>query len=137
MAPLKAAPISKDLHYPCPRCRQGQLCPITLTEALGCQKCQKIFVVQPNGYTLEQLSTQPVGPMWRWNGGGWSQIRPPWSGRSILISSFSIAAFSIFFSVVLASKFNLRSEMLWWILVVSVMGILCSGALLFLRSRRF
>jgi len=31
--------------------------PITLTEAFGCDRCQQLFVVEDNGYVLEQLST--------------------------------------------------------------------------------
>jgi hypothetical protein len=64
-----------DLHetYPCPICRRrGQIEPITLTEAFGCNLCQQIFVVRDSGYSLEQLATHyPQGRLWRWNGKQW------------------------------------------------------------------
>lgn len=58
--------------YPCPCRRSGQLTPITLTDAFGCDQCHKIFAVKPDGYTLEQLSTSyPYPPTWYWTGRHW------------------------------------------------------------------
>jgi hypothetical protein len=46
--------------------------PITLTEAFGCDRCQQIFVVQDDGYVIEQLSTHyPYKRAWRWTGHQW------------------------------------------------------------------
>jgi len=53
------------------------LTPITLTDAFGCDRCQQIFVVQENGYTIEQLSTHyPYKKVWRWTGRQWAMVHP-------------------------------------------------------------
>jgi len=65
--------IDLNTDYPCPCRRKGKLIPIALTEAFGCSRCQQIFVVQENGYTIEQLSTTyPYKKIWRWTGRQWS-----------------------------------------------------------------
>lgn len=47
--------------------------PIALTEAFGCNRCQKIFVVQDSGHSIEELSTNyPYKKIWRWTGQQWS-----------------------------------------------------------------
>ncbi|TVU52656.1 MAG: hypothetical protein EA414_16415 [Arthrospira sp. PLM2.Bin9] len=68
-----------DLHgdYPCPCRRRGNLVPITLTEAFGCDRCQQIFVVDETGYSLEQLATHyPYKQAWRWTGQQWYRATP-------------------------------------------------------------
>jgi hypothetical protein len=68
----KAQKIDYTQEYPCPCRRKGTLVPIALTEALGCNRCQQIFVVEDNGYALEQLSTTyPYKKIWRWLGNRW------------------------------------------------------------------
>lgn len=67
-----------DLHqdYPCPCHRQGRLWEITLTEAFGCNRCQKIFVLQEHGYSIEELSTTyPYKYCYFWNGSRWQIVR--------------------------------------------------------------
>lgn len=69
----KTQKIDLTVDYPCPCRRQGRLVPITLTEAFGCDRCQQLFVVEDNGYVLEQLSTSyPYKKAWRWLGNRWS-----------------------------------------------------------------
>ncbi len=64
-------------EYPCPCRRRGRLIPIALTDAFGCNRCQQIFVVQDNGYAIEQLSTNyPYKRAWRWSGHQWVVITP-------------------------------------------------------------
>jgi hypothetical protein len=138
MPQIKVERIDTGINYPCPCCRRGQIYLITLTEALGCQKCQKIFVIQPDGHTLEQLSTYPMGQVWRWNGRDWYPVRQHWPGRSVLLISLGVSAVLLLIGILLTSRINLRSEMLlWWTLVAIVVGILCAGMLLSLRSRRY
>ncbi|MBF2098283.1 MAG: hypothetical protein IGQ88_07915 [Gloeomargaritaceae cyanobacterium C42_A2020_066] len=76
----KAQPIDLHTPYPCPICRRaGQLEPITLTDALGCQRCQHIFVVNEQGYVLEQLATlYPYKRAWIWTGRQWQRLTHPW-----------------------------------------------------------
>lgn len=138
MPQIKAGRIDTRMHYPCPSCRRGQLSLIALTEALGCQKCQKIFVIQPDGNTIEQLSTASTSYAWRWNGRGWQPIHQPWSIRSIFLMSLSVSAVLIFIGILLTSQIDVRSEMLlWWTLMAIVAGILCAGLLMSFRSRRY
>lgn len=50
--------------------------PIVLTEALGCDRCQQIFVVHESGDSIEQLSsTYQQKKVWRWTGHQWSVAR--------------------------------------------------------------
>jgi hypothetical protein len=70
--PEKFQKIDLSQDYPCPCRRRGHLTPIILTEALGCERCQQIFVVQDNGHIIEQLSsTYPYKRTWRWTGHRW------------------------------------------------------------------
>lgn len=76
MPPQKAQKIDFNTEYPCPCRRRGRLLPITLTEALGCDRCQHIFVVEKNGQTIEELSTSyPYKRAWRWTGNRWITAR--------------------------------------------------------------
>jgi hypothetical protein len=73
----KAQKIDLDLDYPCPCRRRGRLTPITLTEAFGCDRCQQIFVVDKEGYMIEQLAmTSPYKRSWRWTGHQWNVVQP-------------------------------------------------------------
>jgi hypothetical protein len=68
----KSQKIDQTADYPCPCRRNGRIKPIALTEAFGCDRCQQIFVVQDNGYVIEQLSTHyPYKRAWRWTGHQW------------------------------------------------------------------
>ncbi len=77
MQTQKPHKIDLSAEYPCPCRRHGRLTPITLTDAFGCDRCQQIFVVQENGYTIEQLSTHyPYKKVWRWTGRQWAMVHP-------------------------------------------------------------
>ncbi len=72
MQSQKPQKIDLNSEYPCPCRRKGRLIPIMLTEALGCDHCQQIFVVEDNGYKIEQLSANyPYKKSWRWTGTQW------------------------------------------------------------------
>jgi len=80
----KVQKIDFKAEYPCPCRRRGRLTPIALTDAFGCDRCQQIFVVQENGYIIEQLSTNyPYKRTWRWTGQHWTVARSR-LGRSYL-----------------------------------------------------
>lgn len=72
MARPQALKIDLGRTYPCPCRREGNLSQITLTEALGCDRCQRIFVVNQEGEVLEQVSN-PSGhhQAWHWDGTQW------------------------------------------------------------------
>jgi hypothetical protein len=70
---LKPQPIDLQKEYPCPCCR-GQINPLVLTEALGCDRCHKIFVLRDDNYTLEQISN-PYPHSWQWDGQTWRSTK--------------------------------------------------------------
>ena len=73
----KSQKIELNQEYPCPCRRKGQLAPIALTEAFGCNRCQQIFVVDETGQVLEHLaSSYPYKKAWRWNGHQWNVANP-------------------------------------------------------------
>jgi hypothetical protein len=70
--PQKSLKIDLTKDYPCPCRRRGRLLPIILTEAFGCDRCQKIFVVDEKSQIIEQLSSNYPGKhAWRWTGYRW------------------------------------------------------------------
>jgi len=61
-----------DQSYPCPSCKQGELIPITLTEAWGCDRCKQIFELQAEPNTIGKLTTPyPHQRTWQWDGKHW------------------------------------------------------------------
>jgi hypothetical protein len=86
--------------YPCPCCR-GSLQQIVLTEALGCDQCQKIFALQTDGYAIEQTSS-PYHNCWHWDGQRWQTKNPAtlssWIslGGLILTVAFVIGGLHLF-----------------------------------------
>lgn len=97
--------IDLNADYPCPCRRKGKLVPIALTEAFGCSRCQQIFVVQENGYTIEQLSTTyPYKKIWRWTGHQWSIARSS-IGQSYLPLAL-LALFGIIILLLVTSLLN-------------------------------
>ncbi|MEA5468248.1 hypothetical protein [Spirulina sp. 06S082] len=90
----KSSPIDLSREYPCPCRRRGQLKPIILTDAFGCDRCQQIFVVAQSGRVIEQLATTyPYERSWRWTGNRWIVKRPPPS--KYYLSLFGILALLI------------------------------------------
>lgn len=61
-----------DREYPCPCHLKGKLQQIVLTEAFGCDRCRRIFVVQADGYSIEELAASyPYKRRYIWNGTRW------------------------------------------------------------------
>jgi len=86
----KSQKIDLNAEYPCPCRRRGRLVPITLTEALGCDRCQNIFVVTEDGQGIEQLPTNsPYKRCWNWNGNQWcvanTRLRESYLPMSLVI----------------------------------------------------
>jgi hypothetical protein len=58
-----------DQEYPCPCHPNGKLQQIVLTEAFGCDRCHRIFVLHADGLTIEELAaTYPYKRRYYWNG---------------------------------------------------------------------
>jgi hypothetical protein len=122
----KANKIEPDCTYPCPCRKQGELCPIMLTDALGCSHCHHIFVVHKDGYTLEQVSSAyPYKQLWYWTGRVWSPIKPPLrkSGLTWLMGTLF---FGMIVLLVLLLAFHIRfdSRIVVWALMTFILSIL-------------
>ena len=95
MRPYKTQKIDLNSEYPCPCRRKGNLKPIVLTDALGCDRCQQIFEVKKDGHVIEQLSSVYQKKSWQWTGNRWKNayIRQK---QSYL---FTIALMALIFAV--------------------------------------
>lgn len=123
MHPQKNQKIDLNVDYPCPCRRHGRLIPITLTDAFGCDRCQQMFVVEDNGYVLEQLSTSyPYKRAWRWMGNRWS-IAQPRFGQSYLPIALGIILALLIFWLPLALH-NGAANILVWALVAVLLAVL-------------
>ncbi len=116
-------------EYPCPCRRKGILKTIVLTEAMGCELCQQIFVLTESATEIEQLSSvYPYKRRWRWSGKRWIakgmwglEIYFPlilWTVLVMLVTSIPILikyseGFNIFLAIVLTLVLILLSFLLW------------------------
>ena len=84
----KIYPIETNREYPCPCRRKGKLLPIVLTEALGCELCQNIFVLSPQAKSIEQLNiSYPYKKVWYWTGRKWITKGKPWQENYFLLTT--------------------------------------------------
>lgn len=120
----KAHKIDLSQEYPCPCRRRGRLCPIALTDAFGCNRCQQIFVVEESGHVLEQLSTSyPYKRSWRWNGHQWRVANPGWGDSYLPIAlGITLVLLSIWLPLALNSPQN--SGIILWAIVALLLAIL-------------
>ena len=117
--PQKTQKIDLSVDYPCPCRRQGHLVPITLTEAFGCDRCQQLFVVEENGYVLEQLSTSyPYKRAWRWMGNRWSVAQPKFGQNYLPIALLVIFGLLIFWLPLALRSPNHANILIWALLAV-------------------
>jgi hypothetical protein len=108
---------------------------ITLTEALGCDRCQQIFVVQENGYVIEQLSTNyPYKRAWRWTGHQWSTAHTG-LGRSHLPLTLAVI-FLIGFVLVLTIMQSPLSDNITFRVAAALMLSMMIVFMLWLACRR-
>lgn len=76
MAPNQHQKIYLAQEYPCPCHLNGKLRPIVLTEAFGCDRCHRIFVLQADGLAIEELaSIHPYKRRYYWNGNRFQTLR--------------------------------------------------------------
>lgn len=124
MQSKKAKKIDFNVDYPCPCRRRGRLVPITLTEAFGCDRCQQLFVVENNGYVLEQLSTSyPYKRSWRWMGNRWSVSQPRFE-QSYLPVAFGIILVLLIVWLPLALRSPNNANILIWAMVAVLLAVL-------------
>ena len=135
MQPQKPDKIDLNTEYICPCRRNGQLIPITLTEAFGCDRCQQIFVVEENGYVLEQLSTTyPYKRAWRWKGNNWQMVQPR-LGRNYLPIALSIIFVLVIIWLPLALRLANSSNIIAWA-IVAVLLVILPALMVWLTYRR-
>jgi hypothetical protein len=95
-----------------------------LTEAFGCDRCQQIFVVEDNGYVLEQLSTTyPYKRAWRWTGSRWVVAGSKF-GESYLPVALAIIFVLVIVWLPLALRLPNASNILIWAMVAVILAIL-------------
>lgn len=124
MQPQKAEKIDFNNEYICPCRRKGQLIPITLTEAFGCNRCQQIFVVENDGYLLEQLSTTyPYKRAWRWTGSSWYVVHPR-LGESYLPVALGIIFVLVIIWLPLALLLAKNNSIVIWAMIAVILAIL-------------
>jgi hypothetical protein len=122
--PQKTQKIDLSSEYPCPCRRHGRLVPITLTEAFGCDRCQQLFVVEDNGYVIEQLSTNyPYKRAWRWMGNHWS-VAGSRFGQSYLPVALLVIFGLLIFWLPLALRSPNHANILIWALVAVLLAVL-------------
>ncbi|NEO97438.1 MAG: hypothetical protein F6K58_01725 [Symploca sp. SIO2E9] len=120
----KAQKIDLNAEYPCPCRRRGSLVQITLTEALGCNRCQQIFVVEEGGYMIEQLSTSyPYKKAWRWSGNRWTPANAS-IGESYLPVALLIVMVLLIVWLPLALRSTTGPSIIFWALLAVMLAIL-------------
>ena len=136
MRPYKTQKIDLSSEYPCPCRRKGNLKPIVLTEALGCDRCQQIFVLKKDGHVIEQLSSIYQKKSWQWTGNRWKNAYARWRRNYLLTMAFLALSSAIL--IIVASPLVLRwlssQSIISWVvlfLIVSILLILT----LFLANR--
>ncbi len=121
MRPYRIQKIDLSADYPCPCRRRGNLKPIMLTEALGCQRCQQIFVVKENGQVIEQLSSIYHKKAWRWTGNRWINAYSHWRKSSLslaLVVGMGIVIVSVILLPLILQWLTARSIIFWTIVLI-------------------
>jgi hypothetical protein len=94
-----------------------------LTEAFGCNKCQKLFVVEEGGHVLEELSTSyPYKRAWRWTGYQWNMAHSGVSESYLPVAlGITLVLLSIWLPLALSSS---QSGVLLWAVVALLLALL-------------
>lgn len=127
MRPPKVYKIDLTSEYPCPCRRSGNLKPIVLTEALGCDRCQQIFAVKKDGQVIEQLASVYQQKSWRWTGNRWQKAH----GRSkqshlstLLILLFGLSVVIVVVLPQMLRWLNAQSMISWIVVFLFLMMLL-------------
>lgn len=135
MHPQKTQKIDLSKEYPCPCCRRGRLKSIVLTEAFGCDRCQKIFVIQDSGYVLEQLSTTyPYKRAWQWTGQQWNLEHSKFNRSYIPLTLVIMLAFIVALLLLRALQLSAASGTFWQ--AVMVFALIALLIVLWIACRR-
>jgi len=120
---------------PCPHCgSQGELNPIILMEAIGCDRCQSLFTLSNPDLILEQIaSPTPTPRRWRWTGQHWRRLPPPQQSPWILGAALVIVLTLLWMPVLLNGA--VPGLMPLW-LAVFFGGVVLPGVVLWVTYRR-
>ncbi|MBD2578411.1 hypothetical protein [Oscillatoria sp. FACHB-1406] len=122
MPSQKTTKIDLNREYPCPCRRRGTLQPIVLTEALGCDRCQQIFVAEESGSGIEQLSaTYPYKRSWRWTGNRWVAVKAGF-GESYLPVALTIVVLMLMVWLPLALR-SPSAHIIFWVIAAVLLAI--------------
>lgn len=131
MGTKQAETIELTKTYPCPRRCRGQLVPITLTEAMGCNCCQQIFVVTQSGAALERVVQYPYPQAWKWDGRRWFLVQQGWRNWFLPLA---LAAIGVMLILLVLGKSVLPSMVLPIVMLALVVAIV-PGVLMVLSHR--
>lgn len=97
-----------------------------LTEALGCDCCQQIFVVKKDGLIIEQLSSIYQKKSWRWTGNRWKNAYARWTQSYLSVLLLFLFCFSILLAVILPILLRWlgTQSIISWIVVVLIVIML-------------
>jgi hypothetical protein len=114
-------PIDLNGDYPCPcRCR-GRLIPIALMDAMGCERCQQIFVVADNAETIERVAPHyPSRQRWYWDGSQWLRTSQSLSDRYVSMTIGYVAIVTIVW-LLLATQRHLGFSPLVLVLICPIL----------------
>lgn len=136
MGSHKVQKIDLSSEYPCPCRRKGNLKPIVLTEALGCDRCQQIFVVKKDGQVIEQLSSLYQKKSWRWTGNRWKNVYARWTQNyfsMMLVFLFSLTILIVVILPPLLHWLNVQSIISWIVVFLVVIMLLTLSLFLVYR----
>ncbi|MDJ0593175.1 MAG: hypothetical protein QNJ72_24845 [Pleurocapsa sp. MO_226.B13] len=98
-----------------------------LTEALGCDRCQQIFVVKKDGQIIEQLSSIYQKKSWQWTGNRWKNAYARWTQSylsTMAILTIVSATFVIVILPLLLRWLSAQSIIFWAVLFLIVIVLL-------------
>lgn len=132
----KVQKIDLSSEYPCPCRRKGNLKPIVLTEALGCDRCQQIFVVKKDGQVIEQLSSLYQKKSWRWTGNRWKNVYARWTQSYFSMMLILLSSLTILMVVILPPLLhwlNVQSIISWIVVFLFLITLLTLSLFLIYR----
>lgn len=134
MGKSKLTKIDLNREYPCPCGRKGKLLPIILTEAMGCDRCQNIFVLTENGQFIEEVSsTYPYKKAWYWTGKNWTSNYKNWQ-RTETYLTLSIVVFALIWLPLIFGLSN--NGNITFLMIIGVLAAILPAILAWLAYRR-
>ena len=127
MRSSKGQKIDLTSEYPCPCRRKGNLKPIVLMDALGCDRCQQIFEVKKDERIIEQVTSIYQKKSWRWTGNRWKNAYVRWTQgywSMILILMLGMSVFTIVILPLLLRWLSTQSIISWTVVFLFILTLL-------------